>query len=422
MPLPQPSLRRSAGLLIGLLAALLALAVSIYLASGHLRKPTDAVYKGMCDPNASFLGMPVDCAKVNNSEYGELAGVPVSLLGAGFYLSLAGLSLVAWRMRSESAMRAQALFSLGAGFGVLYSLYLFHVQFNVLEAFCPFCLMLYGCNTLLLAGALIASGFRPGPLIEAGREMAGRFFMEPVLLATCVGFLLTVGAGHLLLVSQQERLDREASILSSGGGDLRALLAKSEPLQPSILPDDPRLGPENAPYTVVEFSDFRCPFCRVAADRLKAVKDATDRRMRLVFKHYPLDSECNPNVRMSLHPGACLAARAAVCAAQSDRFWEYHDELFARQDHLYNGDVKTALVDVASQVGLSRPAFTSCLEDPASLERVKRDVAEGARLQVGGTPSFLVNGHPLYRPPLDTGEGSLDKVRSIIEKNLLDRP
>src|SRR5438093_1453862 len=90
-------------------------------------------------------------------------------------------------------------------------------------------------------------------------------------------------------------------------------------------------GPEDAAITIVEFSDFQCPHCAEAFPELrKLLRSRSD--VRLVFRHYPLDSSCNTSLPVPLHPNACLAAIAAECAGDQGRFWEYHDVLFENHE------------------------------------------------------------------------------------------
>jgi hypothetical protein len=90
----------------------------------------------------------------------------------------------------------------------------------------------------------------------------------------------------------------------------------------------------------------------------------------LAFRHFPLDTSCNPHLQHSMHPDACLAACAAECAAQQGRFWEYHDVLFANHEHLERDN----LFRFARELGLDIPRFRTCLDDPATKERVVADV------------------------------------------------
>jgi protein-disulfide isomerase len=110
--------------------------------------------------------------------------------------------------------------------------------------------------------------------------------------------------------------------------------------------------------------------------------------VRLVFRHYPLDGRCNDQVAHGLHPMACLAAAAAECAGRQGRFWEYHDHLFRNQGALE----RESLFGFARDLALDLGAFRGCLDDPATMDRVRRDVELGAGLGVASTPTIFING------------------------------
>jgi protein-disulfide isomerase len=154
-----------------------------------------------------------------------------------------------------------------------------------------------------------------------------------------------------------------------------------------VRPDAPMKGPADAPVTIVEFSDFQCPACGQA---FKDLHDLLRRRtdVRLVFRHFPLDSACNEGMSRTVHADACLAAAAAECAQRQSRFWEYHDRLFENQ-HTLDRD---SLFRYAREVGLDIPTFRACLDDPATSSRVSDDVRAGIAAGIESTPTLFING------------------------------
>lgn len=152
-------------------------------------------------------------------------------------------------------------------------------------------------------------------------------------------------------------------------------------VQVTIDDTDPVLGDQNADITIVEFSDFQCPFCKRAAD------DAVAQFMQssyfksgdvnLVYKHFPLNS---------IHPHAQKAAEASVCAQEQGKFWEYHDALFANQGSL---DV-ASLKSYAGQIGLNQAEFDSCLDGGKGAAKVSSDLKQASAAGGQGTPYFVL--------------------------------
>ena len=145
-----------------------------------------------------------------------------------------------------------------------------------------------------------------------------------------------------------------------------------------VVPGASIKGPRNAPVTIVEFSDFQCPFCANAQGVLAQVLEAYPNKVKLVFRHFPL----------ARHSQAKLAAEAAECAAQQGKFWEYHDQLFANASELG----RTRLHSLAQTVGLEPQGFSTCLEAGTSAARIAEDLAAGREAGVTGTPTFFING------------------------------
>lgn len=140
----------------------------------------------------------------------------------------------------------------------------------------------------------------------------------------------------------------------------------------------PSLGPADAPITLVEFSDFQCPYCAVAAPEISGLLKTAPTQVRLVFKHYPLD----------MHPQAPLAAAAAIAAGKQGKFWEMHDALFAHRNNLQ----RSGLLADARELKLDLARFEADLDAPSTKAAVNADVSLGDKLGVPGTPTVFING------------------------------
>lgn len=176
----------------------------------------------------------------------------------------------------------------------------------------------------------------------------------------------------------------------------------TEPFRISLNLDGPSKGKADAPVTIVEFGDFECPPCGRAYAVLKQVHETYPDDVRIVFEQFPL----------SIHPNARKAAEASLCARDQGKFWEMHDQMFENQKSLSVDGLKT----LASQVdGLDVAGFNACLDDGRQAAAVEQDVQQGARLGVGGTPAFFVNGRVI------SGVPTFESLAEIIDEELARR-
>jgi protein-disulfide isomerase len=183
-------------------------------------------------------------------------------------------------------------------------------------------------------------------------------------------------------LTEQRQEERRAVFLD----ELRAstkveVMLKPPPVfrAPIDLSGAPSRGPADARVTIVEFSDFHCPFCKRVQPTLNELLAKYPNDVRLVYKHMPLDQ---------LHPQARRAAEASWCAQQQGKFWEFHDQLYAGGPDGTDAN----LAAVAARVGLDAAKFQQCMASGEAAAEVQRHVAEGNRFGVSGTPGFFVNG------------------------------
>jgi protein-disulfide isomerase len=165
-----------------------------------------------------------------------------------------------------------------------------------------------------------------------------------------------------------------------------------------VAADGPARGPATAPVTIVEFSDFECPFCARVVPTLEQVKEKYGDQVRIVFRQYPLD----------MHPNAAKAAEASLCAQDQGKFWEMHDAMFADQKKLAVADLKAT----AGTLGLDAAAFGSCLDSGKHAGQVKADFKAGTLVGVSGTPALFVNGRFL------NGAVPFEAIAEVIDEEL----
>jgi protein-disulfide isomerase len=179
-------------------------------------------------------------------------------------------------------------------------------------------------------------------------------------------------------------------------------------VQPTAAPErvdnvktdgDPQKGPDNAKVTIVEFSDFQCPYCKRFRDAtLDALIQKYGDKIRFVYRDYPLP----------FHPQAQIAAEAAECANEQGKYWEMHDLIYANQETL--GD--DAYAGFAKQLGLDTEKFDDCVSGNKYADEIAADEKDGEAYGVTGTPTFFINGWRLV------GAQPTSEFEKLIDKEL----
>lgn len=161
---------------------------------------------------------------------------------------------------------------------------------------------------------------------------------------------------------------------------------------------DPARGPEDAPVTIVEFSDFRCPYCgRFVAETLDPLLANYEGKIRMVFRDFPI-----------LGQQSLLAALAGECMNDQGKFWDFHNLTFSNQQSLS----REQFINYAQQLGIDVPRFTTCLDNQEFLEEIRADATYAQNLGVTGTPAFFINGTFI------SGAQPYDVFASIIDQEL----
>lgn len=216
-------------------------------------------------------------------------------------------------------------------------------------------------------------------------------------MAILIAGALIAGA---VLYSNRSVSDQTANPIG-GGSDTKVEVSAD---------DDPFLGPENAKVTIIEFSDFQCPFCRSfwreTLEKIKSEYIDSGKSVRIVYRDFPL----------SIHPLAQKYAEAAECAEDQDKFWEMHDKIFEKQDELGQGTINSYEVkDIklwVQELSLNISEFNQCLDSGKYAEEVKKDFDDGQAAGVGGTPTFFINGIPLV------GAQPFSNIKALIDQKL----
>jgi len=158
--------------------------------------------------------------------------------------------------------------------------------------------------------------------------------------------------------------------------------------------DSPWLGRFGATTTIVEFIDFKCPNCQIAASTVHLLDAQFHDRVRIIVRHFPAET---------LHPGATELSILGYCAQKQNKFWPLYDILFNQQSNLPNPLDSATINNLADAVGLKLTDLTACMKSPSANAAVTRDYLDGVRAGVRGTPTYFVNG---------------EKVEGVIPVNL----
>lgn len=197
---------------------------------------------------------------------------------------------------------------------------------------------------------------------------------------------------------QQQQQQRYQAFITSLETKYGAVITL-EPWRAEVAANGPSKGPSNAPVTIVEFSDFECPFCGKVGPTLQQVLDKYGDKVRLVFRQFPLN----------FHAHAQKAGEASLCAHEQGQFWAMHDLMFGDQKALAVEQLKAKAATIK---GLDTAAFAQCLDGGQTAATIRTDLAEGSAAGVSGTPAFFINGRFL------SGAMPFEQFAQVIDEEL----
>ncbi len=404
-------------------AALAAVVISFNLTVKHI---TGSSGVGWFDAGCSDESGPgkMNCAKVLSSPYSYFPPkhsdkpggmhVPVSFLGFLYYSTLF-VWLVGVGRPSFSRRWVHLLPLLFVGMGLLFSAYFVFVMYRVITEWCPWCLVTHGLNLLIAFGIIalwprrrhdtIVSAIDGVPAESAVAAMTVVPHPTNRLLVTTLLAIFFVNYGHLFffewrdLKKDTNHLQKELEYFRSNVGLFIAQWQLAVPCNLASRPDDAvrvfKNVAESAPFLeVVIFSDFECPACAKFAEFFeKSVPQLFDHRVRVVFRHFPLDQACNPRSTKTLHAHACSSsflAEGARVLGGSDAFWKAHNYLFEHRDEIAAGAMTAERL--AKAIGLDPAALKTAAEPAGHTARIAQDVAQGGTCGIRGTPSVFIEG------------------------------
>jgi len=356
-----------------------------------------------------------DCATVLKSPQAVLVGLPLAAWGMLYFSALGGGMIVLGLPRRRSARGGAIVAALTVGAAV--SVLCLHWMAHTVKASCPWCLATHSINFLLVA--VVAWCW-----LERGRKGRGvspAAAVRPGVHRRALTVLLVLAAELALLAWAGGPIRRAHRRLHGGGvgraEEIAQAWREAPTTRPVILDDDLTYGPSGAAHTLVVFTDPRCPYCRESHEAVKGLVERLAGRLRVAVKQFPFHPSCNPSVLVErrMYERSCPAARAAVAARKAGgaaAARRYSDLLYGLGEQPPLDDAR--LGELAKEAGIDPGAWRTAYASRAARERLRRDLAEGARLNVAGVPTFLLDGRRLEDVLIPAGDsGEIDWPRTM---------
>lgn len=379
-PTPAPASEKRVIVLVVL--ALLGAWISLNLARYPLQAgAAPGVFASVCELTGG------GCTQVLKSSWAMLPRhIPTSIAGLIYFSAIALWYLVVGRPNRAGRSWFTPIFVLQI-LGAAFSLFLLGVMLVQLRSVCGWCALAHLLNFGLLGIAWTLWPRGEAPAGEPARPSARLGFAALLLMVAAAAYWNEWLSGRYLFA--------EASRYRNDTDLMRYLHIRNTPQEIPLRADDPVRGQETASHTLVVFSDYQCPACRGFNGFFKSeIQPLYGDRLRLVYKHLPLDTECNPVLPKSLHPQACEAAYAVEAARElggAEAFWKMHDLLFERQADV----AERRWAELATSAGLDGGAVAERIAQKKHRDRVSEDVQEAVDLKVQATPGIFLDGRPL---------------------------
>ncbi len=413
---------------LAVLLSLLGLALSALLLQHHVVVAVggDPLLSGVCEMTEHS-----SCDAVLRSEWGTFHGVPTALWGFWFFAAIFSWYVVIGQPAPERRWwHVLPVAATAAGTGICAGLAF--LMYTRLPAWCPLCAATHVVTALLFvvtallwprgearSAVVIGPGGQPTPLppgasiasaLDGAYAVVGptirpslRQMVVAVLLAGAVG---AAGSGEYYRRLHKGSAAEYKRLWQVYESDLQMVYNRfmAEPkVDIPIGPDDSVLGPAAAPHTAVVFADFQCEYCRAVSRAMKSKVDDNPGHLRLVFKHFPMNKDCNQYVTGKTHVAACAAAVTAEAARKvggDEAFWKMHDELFSHQAS-FARKPWDFLKEACGRIGIDDEQVRKNIATRSAWSRVNVHTAEAHAIGVNSTPAVYLDGRRLNAWALD---------------------
>lgn len=355
---------------------------------------------------------PGSCDKVSESSFSAIRNVPglgdlpIALFGFVFY-GFVGFLFVLSEIKKETAESNLRIAFYVLVLGLIADVGLFTISVGVIKALCGLCAATYVITIALLA--VNFPGFKSlsdKSISAVSASLNGQYLN-----------LLIVGLSFFVIGLYGGRMSTGGSRLVSGGFGEKSIpqLIQEFEKTPTVridLKDVPVVGDPNAPITIVKYADFNCGHCMHTSKILKSFLSEYGGIIKVAYKNFPLDGNCNRLVgRKSPEASSCVAASAALCANQQNKFYPVYTGLY---DDNETGVMHTAatVIRLAEKNGLNMDQFRACMSSPKVRDQISREVDEAEVLKINSTPTLFINNKPLPK----SGTPDVDFLRQLINQ------
>jgi uncharacterized membrane protein/protein-disulfide isomerase len=370
--------------------ALLGLGFSAAASWVHYRILNSPAYESFCDLNSTL-----NCTEAYTSRFGAVAGVPVALLGLVFFAAVLVLIALSLQSRQASENLPGYLFA-ASTIGLAVVLYLAYASYFILHVVCLLCA---GTYVAVIGLFLLSGSATKFPMTSLPMRMLNDLQLlvrNPRALSAAVVFVAAI------VVFPEQHVSAATSSSSSPAAEqsptqtIPAMTPTQQQQIEQYLAAQPRkvvMAPsDGAAVVIIKFNDYQCPGCGQTYRDYKPVlakwaKQAPG-KVKFIMKDYPLERECNAFIGQDLHSGACEGAVAVRLAREQGKGEAMEDWLYSNQPAMNPETVKKAAASVGGVTDFDK-------RYAGTLELVKADVAQGAQLKIGGTPTFFMNGMQL---------------------------
>jgi len=382
-----------AWIVLGVLFAVVGIGVSLYALQHHLQVMFFGQTDAECNINALF-----NCDRVAKSAFSEIFHIPLGVFGMGYFLAILTILIVA-QIWNRFELAVLQTYTVLVSLGVLTSLVLSLISTFRIGALCIVCMSFYAVN--FLQGVALYIYYRQRHWVLWGRGVFG-----VGILAACMLTLNLVG--YRVAQRRVERLMTNPKYTAQVRHFFRKALSLKPVQIPLALegsdtqPGDIWLGNPKSSVVMVEFLDHMCPMCQDFAPTFEKIRKEYEDRVLFVIKQFPIEAPCNPKVdSFSGHLYACESARLAQCAQQLGKYEQYQKILFTKEIEFYARPQTRSIATIADpnhigsalEIGMNRAVIKSCLASAIIFEKIKKDIALGYQVGVGGTPVLFVDGY-----------------------------